>query len=350
MKKLLMGVFCLFALCALASCGETEKEYTLGMGVVVELAEGKVEFNATVATVVLEEGKIVACRLDAVQNKADVNTADGTFTVKNLKTKMEQGDAYGMTAALGYHMDWNNDGVVKEWYDQAKAFEAYVVGKTAAEVKAMGTKEVTTAQGEIYKISNDDALLAAGCTIQITDFKEAVAKACEDEFAVTFKTAAEFTLGVAAESTVDTVKSVNGQLHIGSEFAASVVVDGKIVASLNDAIQPSYTIKDAITPAEFKGTKRELKEEYGMNPAVNWGMDWNNDGVTKEWYLQSAEFSKYVVGKTAAEVLAMGTKEVTSPKGEIYKISNEDALLAAGCTIQITSIKTVVAESVTNAR
>jgi hypothetical protein len=129
-----------------------------------------------------------------------------------------------------------------------------------------------------------------------------------------------------------------------------VVVDGKIVASLNDAIQPSYTIKDAITPAEFKGTKRELKEEYGMNPAVNWGMDWNNDGVTKEWYLQSAEFSKYVVGKTAAEVLAMGTKEVTSPKGEIYKISNEDALLAAGCTIQITSIKTVVAESVTNAR
>ena len=178
MKKLLMGIFCLAALVALVACGEepaTEKEYTLGMGVVVDLSETAIEFNATVATVVLEEGKIVACRLDAVQNKADV--ADGKYTIKNLKTKMELGDEYGMAPAVNWGMDWNKDGVVKEWYLQAAEFSKFVVGKTAAEVLAMGTQDVTTSKGEIYKISNDEALLAAGCTIQITSIKEVVAKA-----------------------------------------------------------------------------------------------------------------------------------------------------------------------------
>ena len=35
---------------------------------------------------------------------------------------------------------------------------------------------------------------------------------------------------------------------------------------------------------------------------------------------------------------------------KVRVISAEEALLTAGCTIQITSIKTVVAESVNNAR
>jgi hypothetical protein len=76
-------------------------------------------------------------------------------------------------------------------------------------------------------------------------------------------------------------------------------------------------------------------------------MDWNGDGKVLEWYLQSAEFSKFVVGKTAAEVEAMATKVV---EGAGYVISADDALLTAGCTIQITAIKAVVAEAVTNAR
>ena len=331
----------------------TEKEYKLGMGIVVDLGESTnllAQVDATVATVVLDDaGKIVACRIDAVQNKATLN-ADGTYTVTNLKTKMEKGDEYGMAAAVNYGMDWNGDGVVKEWYDQAKAFEAYVVGMTAAQVKAMGTQEVP---GKGYIISNDDALLSAGCTIQITDFKEAVAKACNDAQGVTFKSTGDFKLGVAADSTAEesvaATATANGTIKMYSDFAASVVVDGKIVASLNDAIQPdvTYTVTGALAGTSFKATKRELKGEYGMAAAVNYGMDWNGDGVVKEWYEQSAEFSKYVVGMTAAQVKAMGTQEVP---GKGYVISNDDALLSAGCTIQISSIKTVVAESVNNAR
>ena len=330
--------------------GPVLNDYTLGMGIVTGFENGAAQVNSTVATVVLDkDGKIVACRLDAVQAKATLNT-DGTFAIANLKTKMELGDAYGMAAAVNYGMDWNNDGVVKEWYDQAKAFEAHVVGMTAAEVEAMGTQEVP---GKGYIISNDEELLAAGCTIQIGEFKEAVVKACNDEFKVSFKSEGNFTLGVAvdtydSESTVATAEG-EGALQLYSDFAASVVEGGKIVASLNDAIQPKITfnVNGEITGTSFKATKRELKGEYGMSAAVNYGMDWNNDGVVKEWYEQSAAFSAHVVGMTAEQVAGMGTQEVP---GKGYIISNDEALLSAGCTIQITSIKTVVAESVNNAR
>jgi hypothetical protein len=134
-----------------------------------------------------------------------------------------------------------------------------------------------------------------------------------------------------------------------TDFAAAVVADGKIIAALNDAIQPKIAINAAgeIGEKEYKGTKRNQKEAYGMAPAINYGMDWNNDKKVLEWYLQSAEFSKYVVGKTAADVEAMATKVV---EGHGYVISAEDALLNAGCTIQITAIKAVMAQAAKNAR
>ena len=368
MKKLLIAFFSLFALCGLVACGNKEEEktpaeegntpaqeatYKLGMGISVGTNESKdgelAQIDATVAAVVLDaNGKIVACRLDAVQNKITVD-GDGNVEVPtSFKTKMEKGDEYGMAAALNYGMDWNGDGKVLEWYDQAKAFEAHVVGMTATEVANMATKEVP---GKGYIISADEALLAAGCTIQITEFKNAVVKACNDEQGVQFTTAEAFTLGVAATSYDDGSASYTteaGAVKVYSDFAASVVINGKIAASLNDAIQPSFAVEfDGSLEATFKGTKRELKEEYGMAPAINYGMDWNGDGKVLEWYLQSLEFSKFVVGMTKDEVLAMATQVVP---GKGYVISADEALLAAGCTIQITSIKEVVAKSVTNAR
>ena len=335
-----------------------EAEYKLGMGIVVDTASsasatadkaGTAQIDATVAAVVLDkDGKIVSCRLDAVQNKITVN-ADGTIVVpETFKTKMELGDDYNM-AKYGQSMDWNKDGVVKEWYAQAKAFEAHVVGMTAAEVEAMATQVV---EGSGYVISADEALLSAGCTIQITDFKAAVVAACNDEQGMSFKTASAFTLGVAATSandgSTDATAEAAGSVQVYSDFAAAVVVDGKIVATLNDAIQPKIAIDatGAIGETTYVNTKRGLKEDYNM-AKYGASMDWNGDGQVKEWYLQSAAFSNYVLGKTAAEVADMATKVV---EGSGYVISADDALLSAGCTIQITAIKAVVAQSVTNAR
>ena len=361
MKRIFALVLCIVMALSVVACGtdpvettpnagntETpaEKEYKLGMGIVVSTGSsktGNAQVDATVATVVTDaDGKIVLCRIDVAQNK--MNVADGAVdTAKTFETKMELGDRYGMAGKV----DNDGNGVMKEWYEQTKAFEAYVVGKTGAEVKAMQTQLLGG-----HHVTVDQALLDAGCSMQITDFRDAVAKACEDAQGMTFKTAATFTLGVAAKTTAEestaATAEADGSVKMYSDFAASVVVDGKIIAALNDAIQPQIAINAAgeIGEVTYKGTKRELKEGYNM-AAFGQSMDWNGDGKVLEWYLQSEAFSKHVVGMTAAEVEAMATKVV---EGAGYVISADDALLAAGCTIQITAIKAVVAQSVKNAR
>ena len=327
------------------------EDYTLGLGVVVDLntsATGNAQIDGTVATVVLDRhGKIVLCRIDAIQNKISVTDGFLPESMPTFKTKMELGDAYGMTAALGYYMDWNNDGVVKEWYEQAKAFENWCVGKTVAEVEAMGTHVV---EGHGYVISADADLLAAGCTIQITDFKAAVIKACTDDQSMAFTAKDAITLGVAVDSYNDSSTEADegkdGVVQVYSDIAASAIVNGKIIASLNDAIQPkiSFNVNGEITAKNFAGTKRELKEGYGMSTSP-WSPDNDGDGRVLEWYIQSAEFSKYVIGMTGAEVKDLATKNLND-----HNVSADDALLNAGCTIQITGIKAVVAKSVENAR
>ena len=299
MKRILAIALCLVMALAIVACGAKEADYKLGMGVVVSMDSSKTglaQVDATVATVVTDaDGKIVACRIDVAQNKFDLTKDLATESAKTFETKMELGDRYGMAGKV----DNDDNGVKLEWDAQAKAFEAWVVGKTANEIKDMATQE---AKGHTIAVDKD--LLEAGCSMQITDFRDAVVKACNDDQGVSFKAVAgSFTLGVAAkttaaESTADTVKMY-------TDFAAAVVVDGKIVASLNDAIQPNITVNAAgeIVEKSYKATKRELKEEYNMAPAVNYGLDWNGD-----------------------------------------------ALLSAGCTIQITAIKAVVAQSVKNAR
>ena len=346
MKKFLMVIFCMAMALTLAACGGAkEAEYKLGMGVVTSLESSKTgtaQVDATVAAVVTDaEGKIVVCRIDVAQNKTTI--ADGVASVvTEFKTKMEKGDAYGMAGKV----DNDGNGVMKEWYDQVYAFEAHVVGMTGAEVAAMGTELVNG-----HYISTDAELLAAGCSMQITDFMEAVAKACEDAQGMTFTTAKEFTLGVAADSFDDgssnATAEADGTVKMYTYFAATVIAEGKILAALNDAIQPTVGFNAAgeITAKTYKGTKRELKEGYNMS-TYGANMDPNGDGKVLEWYQQSEAFSKHVVGMTGAEVAAMETKANSIN----YQMTTDEALLAAGCTIQITAIKAVVAEAAANAR
>ncbi|MBE6927247.1 MAG: hypothetical protein E7467_01940 [Ruminococcaceae bacterium] len=351
MKKFFAIVMCVCMVLALVACSteeakeskKSEAEYKLGMGVVVSMDSskaGNAQVDATVATVVTDaDGKIVACRIDVAQNKMDI-TDGAVDTAKTFETKMELGDRYGM-APVGIDNDGN--GVSKEWYEQAKAFESYVEGKTAAEVEAIETQE---ANGHLIAV--DSALLDAGCSMQITDFMAAVVAACNDEQGMSFKTAAEFTLGVAANTTAaDSVAATadeDGTVAMYTDFAAAVVADGKIIAALTDAIQPKITINAAgeIVETAFTATKRNLKEAYGMAPV---GIDNDGNGVCLEWFEQAEAFANHVVGMTAAEVEAMETQEAN---GHLIAVDAE--LLEAGCSIQITGIKAVVAKAATNAR
>ena len=160
-------------------CGETDpnyvpevtNEYTLGLGIVFgDITNAQI--NATIATVVLDEnGVIVACKIDAVQNKY---TIGDTIVFSNLLTKKELGFDYKM-AAYGQNQDRNGDGIVKEWYLQSAAFSKYIVGLTPAQVAKLQTALVNG-----HYISTDEVLLNAGCTMQITGIMDVVAEACGD--------------------------------------------------------------------------------------------------------------------------------------------------------------------------
>ena len=324
--------------------GNKEKEYKLGMGV----AFGdftNAQINGTVATVVLDDaGKIQVCRIDTFQNKY---TADEKVTFTSLKTKMELGYDYNM-AKFGHSLVGNE--TVKEWFEQAKAFETWVVGKTADEVKNM---KLQTIESNGYVIANEADLLAAGCTISIEEFRDAVVKACNDAQGTTFKTNETFTLGVAIVNG-DNGSSVSEEggysVKMNIDVAATVVAGGKILATLNDAAQPVVVVdaEGNVTETSVgKGagiikTKRELKEDYKM---AAFGAPNVEGGTVKEWYIQSAAFSNHIVGMTKAQVKGMTTTLVNN-----HYISTDADLLAAGCTMQITGIMDVVAKSMDNAR
>ena len=330
MKKVICALLLICMMCSLCACGE--QQYKLGMGIVLNTdssATGNAQVDATMAAVVLDSSsKIVACRIDCVQDKMDV-TDGAVDTAKTFLTKMELGDDYNMV---------KYSDATLEWYDQAKAFEAYVVGKTAAEVE--GIETVINEEG--HAVTTDETLYAS-CSISIGDFKAAVVKACNDDQGQTFKAGKDFLLGVAATSTADesvaATADEDGTVKMYSEYAA-VVLDksGKILATVNDATQPQITINAAgeITGTKFGGTKRELKEDYNMV---------TNGSAIAEWYVQSKAFSDYCAGKTAEEVLAIET--TINEEGHAVAVSED---LFSQCTMSIAGMQTVVAAAAGYAR
>ena len=306
-------------------------EYKLGLGVSLNMDSskaGNAQVDATAAAVVLDaEGKIVACRIDVAQNKMDVT--DGQVnTEAEFLTKQEKQFDYNMVKF---------GGSTYEWFEQADAFAAYVIGKTAAEVEAMET--VVNESGHI--VTTDEELYAT-CSISIADFKEAIVKACNDEQGMSFATAGEIKLGLAINSTADestaATEEAEGVVKMYSEFAAAVVDEnGVILAALTDATQPQIKIDAAgeIVETVFKGTKRELKEGYNMVAYSN---------ATLEWYEQAWNFVNYAVGKTAAELEA--TETVINEEG--HQVAVDEALYAS-CSISVGGMIAVVAKAANNA-
>lgn len=105
------------------------------------------------------EGKVVAATSDCVElaftfDTKGVSTLD---TTKAVASKREQGTNYGMVAY---------GGAAKEWFEQADAFDAATISKTADEISGL--------VGEDGK--GVEAIQNAGCTIDISGFVKAAAK------------------------------------------------------------------------------------------------------------------------------------------------------------------------------
>lgn len=316
MKKILsiaLAVVMLFAVVALAGCGKKEAEaLKFGLGVVANYGaaknadgetNGEGEFNTTAVAVLLDkDGKIVAIDLDTAQIKPTWTSEGKVVAVEDFRTKYDKGTDYHM-AEFGASQDKNGDGKVLEWNEQADAFMNTAKGKTLAEVKAYMTEDGYT--------TGD--LATAGCTIHVTDFVAALEKAVNS--AAESTATAENTLKVALVTSAshdnkDATEEADGLNQVDTTIVAAVTdADGKVVVSKTDCTQGKITFNakgeaTVDTKAEVK-TKLEQGDAYGMAAALNYGMDLNGDGKVLEWYAQAAEFDKALVGKTAAEIVAL---------------------------------------------
>ena len=324
MKKILSLILLACMIFSFAACGgetpetpdtpETpaEKTYTLSL-VVDEGLKTVSKGGATVIALAIvfdADGKIVAARFDSVQPKFALNE-DKTdmVAVDRVDTKVELGDAYtGMSAS---------------WKSEAAAFEAFLVGKTAADVAALE-----------FVVDGADAGLVAGCTMlsSMPAFKALVAEAAAYTRNITFKTAETVTLGLAMDAKVSGTVADGGKVNI--DFAAVAMAGGKIVGAMIDSAEAKYTLAIAdgtdkqgnptksltVTLSEYKGTKNEQGDSYGMS-----------DIGKVEWYAQAQKLADATVGKTAAEIDAV------------------DAA-AAGCTMYAGGYKAALVRAAGNAR
>ena len=124
--------------------------------------EGLVQTDTTYAAVTTDaEGKITSSIWDCTQAKFDVTEAGEVTSKGDIVSKQDQKEAYNMKGASG---------IGKEWYEQANAYAAWLVGKTAADVAAVETD----AEGHN---GPTDADIVASCTMNVLDFNAAVEKA-----------------------------------------------------------------------------------------------------------------------------------------------------------------------------
>ncbi len=129
----------------------TEKNY--------ESSDTNLQYDSDFAAVTVgADGKITSCLIDAAQGKCSIENGKFTVAAGSYASKKELKDEYNMRGASP---------IQKEWFEQAAAFEAWAVGKTA--------DEITAAVGADGK--STDADLSAGCTITVSSIAKNVAKA-----------------------------------------------------------------------------------------------------------------------------------------------------------------------------
>lgn len=127
-------------------------------------AGAAVQFETTMVGVALDaEGKVAWAYTDVAQNTVAFN-ADGTLSTDVSvpgTTKQALGAEYGMVGASS---------IGKEWNEQADAFSAWTVGKTADEISALPVEEGKTT----------DADLMSSVTVTISKWVATAAEAVQN--------------------------------------------------------------------------------------------------------------------------------------------------------------------------
>lgn len=144
----------------------------VGLGAVVSTAKSKsaegengavAQVDTTIVATVLDKaGKVAGSFIDVAQTKVAFDK-DGKVTTDKtaeVKSKVELGDAYGMKGASK---------IGKEWFEQAKALQEWMVGKTPAEVTGMKLAE---GKADVEELKTSVTVSVGG---YLEAFKEAAA-------------------------------------------------------------------------------------------------------------------------------------------------------------------------------
>lgn len=293
--------------------------------------------NVTMAAVGFDkDGKIVSVTVDVVQAKTpfDKDLKISVDKTAPVKSKKDLGPEYGMV---------NASAIKKEWFEQMDAFETWMIGKTADEIKGLKVKEVNASHQNVPDVPE----LTSTVTITVESYIAAVVEAWEN--AVDAPGAEKVGLGVSSgiASSKELGVDANGKdvLPLGQSdtymAATAFDKDGKVVATIidNAQVRVAFDKEGKLTSdkaAEFK-TKQELKEAYGMV---------NASPIKKEWYEQMASFQEWMVGKTIAEITGLKTKEANPTHLHVPDVPE----LTSTVTITVEGYLGVVEEAAANAR
>jgi len=290
MKKILILIaLTLVTLATLSGCAPKPVVSKVGTASVTSVqpraataeVAGRIRVNVTTATVMLDaDGKFVSVNIDVAQN-------DGTFGVDGVvvsstaaPTKKEKGAAYGMKTASE---------IGKEWNEQIASLEAWMIGKTLAEVKALPLTDGNIADSED---------LRSEVSVTVTDYLAAVEKA------VAAAVELEDVAKVGAES-VTTIQpraataEVAGRIRVNTTLVGVALdKDGKVLHVFIDVAQNDGTfgVDGTIVSATAAATKKEKGAAYGMKTASEIGKEWNE---------QIASLEAWMLGKTLTEVKAL---------------------------------------------
>ena len=294
MRKVLSLMLCVAMLLSCVAFASAEETVKTGLSVIVNLTSSK---NATaeangvahsniqlIAVTVDANGVIDDCVIDYIQAKINFNAAGEIVTEKGtvFASKIELDDAYGMRKASP---------IGAEWDEQANAFAAYCVGKTAEQLQGIALNE----QGQAVDV-------IASCTLTADEFLpgvlDAIAKA--EHRGAKAGDVLKLAQYSTASNSKDATETADGQTQVYTHVGMFTLNGDVITSAYIDAVQATVKfnaqgkITTDLTAAVL--TKNELKEGYGMK---------NISPIGKEWYEQAAGFCAFITGKTLNEAIAI---------------------------------------------
>ena len=280
-------------------------------------ANGEAKYDVTVVAVAIDDaGVITDCIIDSIGTSVafDANGAIVSDTAKEVLSKNELGEAYGMKAYAGSKYEWN---------EQAAALADYAVGKTVEEIKNGAVNESGKAK---------DADLASTATIYLGSYVAGIEFAAANAQHLGAQAGDELRMAIVssvADSAAATAeKAGNAQLNAD---VAVITMNGETITSCHiDSLQAKVAFDAAgmiTSETNVFQTKNELGEAYGMKAYA---------GSKYEWNEQAAAFAQYVTGKTAADVAGIAVNEKTAPT---------DADLASTVTIAIGGFQGLIAKA-----